>query len=89
MGHSTETALLHVWSDMLMAANEHHLTLLCMHDVCGIRLCQPLNPAAPSTGWRWHYWRRTPLYYVVSDRLHTTGRLQQSAVHHADSPKVW
>jgi len=29
-GHSTETALLRVWSDMLMAANEHRLTLLCM-----------------------------------------------------------
>jgi len=30
IGHSTETALLHVWSDMLMAANECRLTLLCM-----------------------------------------------------------
>ena len=32
-GHSTETALLRVWSDMLMAANERRLTLLCMLDM--------------------------------------------------------
>ena len=36
------------------------------------------RPAAPSTGCRRHYWRRTRLDYVVSDRPHTTGRLQQS-----------
>jgi len=31
--HSTEIALLRVWSDMLMAANERRLTVLCMLDI--------------------------------------------------------
>jgi len=30
--NSTETALLRVWSDILMAANERRLTLLCFSD---------------------------------------------------------
>jgi len=53
-GNSTETALLRVWSDMLMAANERRLTVLCMLDMsdCGVQLCRPLDHAAPSKGWR-------------------------------------
>ena len=46
--------------------------------VCGVRLCRPLDPAALFTGWRWHYWHRARLDYVVPHRLHTTGRLQLS-----------
>ena len=56
--------------------------------VCGVRLCRPLNPAAPFTGWRRHYGRRARLDYVVHHRPHTTGRLQQLVVRHADS-HVW
>jgi len=37
--NSTETALLRVWSDMLMAANERRLTLLCMLDMSGAFDC--------------------------------------------------
>jgi len=39
-GHSTETALLSVWSDMLMAANDkRRLTLLCMLDMSAAFNC--------------------------------------------------
>jgi len=31
--HSTETAMLRVWSDMLMAADSRRVTLLCLLDV--------------------------------------------------------
>ena len=44
-------------------------------------MCRPLDPAAPSTGRRRQYWRRTRLDYVVSDRPHTTGRLRLSVRH--------
>jgi len=41
-GHSTETALLRVWSDMLLAADERKVTLLSLLDMSAAFDCVDL-----------------------------------------------
>ena len=76
--HSTETAMLRVWSDMLMAADSRQVTLLCLLDLSAAfdfvdhdLLLQRLQLSFSLTGVAFE-WIRSFL----------TGRTQQIAYHH-------
>ena len=54
--HSTETAMLRVMSDALMAADQRRVTLIGLLDLSAAFDCRPLSVAATTTMYIWLVW---------------------------------
>ena len=76
--HSTETALLSVTSDALMAADRGMMTILGFLDLSGgVRLCRPYDPSSTASALVRHWFDRNTMDHVVLQRSLVSSSLQR------------